>query len=74
MTFCVTEEDVLFTHCIDIDSQSTQTMSKEFSEEDIAVHSTPHDLWLAINDKVYDFTDFAPDHPGGAESELSTAF
>uniref|UniRef100_A0A0D2XFA9 Cytochrome b2 n=1 Tax=Fusarium oxysporum (strain Fo5176) TaxID=660025 RepID=A0A0D2XFA9_FUSOF len=42
-------------------------MSKEFSEEDIAVHSTPHDLWLAINDKVYDFTDFAPDHPGGAE-------
>jgi L-lactate dehydrogenase (cytochrome) len=44
-------------------------MSKEFSEEDIAAHNTPDDLWLAINDNVYDFTEFAPDHPGGAESE-----
>jgi L-lactate dehydrogenase (cytochrome) len=38
------------------------------------VHNTPDDLWLAINDKVYDFTDFAPDHPGGAESESLTPF
>lgn len=49
-------------------------MSREFSEEDIAVHNKPDDLWLAINDNVYDFTDFAPDHPGGVESELSSSF
>ncbi|KAI7767060.1 hypothetical protein ACKAV7_005342 [Fusarium commune] len=45
-------------------------MSKEISEKDIAVHNTPDDLWLAINDEVYDFTDFAPDHPGGAEKVI----
>ncbi|KAF4966005.1 hypothetical protein FSARC_6260 [Fusarium sarcochroum] len=42
-------------------------MSKTFSTEDLAAHKTPDDLWLAINDQVYDFTDFAPNHPGGAD-------
>ncbi|KAF4331838.1 CYB2-L-lactate dehydrogenase (cytochrome b2) [Fusarium beomiforme] len=42
-------------------------MEAKFSEQDVSVHNKPDDLWLVINDKVYDFTEFAPDHPGGAE-------
>ncbi|KAK8116739.1 uncharacterized protein PG998_005020 [Apiospora kogelbergensis] len=28
-------------------------------------HSSPKDCWVAINGKVYDMTNFAPEHPGG---------
>ncbi|KAF9769870.1 hypothetical protein IL306_012641 [Fusarium sp. DS 682] len=42
-------------------------MEDQFSEDDVAAHNTPDNLWLVINDKVYDFTEFASDHPGGAE-------
>ncbi|KAF4445545.1 putative CYB2-L-lactate dehydrogenase (cytochrome b2) [Fusarium austroafricanum] len=42
-------------------------MPKTFSKEDLAAHNTPDDVWLAINDQVYDFTDFAPNHPGGVD-------
>lgn len=44
-------------------------MSKQkISSDNLAGHDKPESAWLAINGNVYDFTDFAPKHPGGAES------
>ncbi|GIZ44416.1 hypothetical protein CKM354_000761400 [Cercospora kikuchii] len=37
------------------------------SAEDISQHNTPHDCWVVIDGKVWDFTDFAPEHPGAPE-------
>lgn len=35
---------------------------------EIAKHATPDDCWVVVNGKVYDLTNFAPNHPGGASS------
>jgi cytochrome b involved in lipid metabolism len=54
-------------------------MSKEFSEEEVAAHSTESDCWLIIgNDsnggaKVYNITPYMNDHPGGPEIMLEFA-
>src|SRR5687768_8657891 len=32
---------------------------------DVSKHATETDCWMAIENKVYDFTNFIPDHPGG---------
>lgn len=39
--------------------------SGQVSPEEVARHNTSSDLWLVINGKVYDFTDYLPLHPGG---------
>ncbi|PMD66864.1 cytochrome b5, partial [Hyaloscypha bicolor E] len=36
-----------------------------YTEEEVATHSTPEDLWVLVNGKVYDFTQFHHRHPGG---------
>ncbi len=40
-------------------------LGRRFREEEIAQHNNPDDLWLIINGKVYDFTEYLPLHPGG---------
>lgn len=35
------------------------------SKEEVAAHCKQEDLWLIINGKVYDFTEYLPLHPGG---------
>ena len=46
----------------------------EFSDliptEKILEHSTPEDCWIVIEDQVWDVTQFAPEHPGGANRKL----
>jgi len=45
-------------------------MSKELakiSPEEVAKHNTPDDLWLMIDNRVYDVTKFQKLHPGGAQ-------
>jgi fatty acid desaturase len=37
-----------------------------FTWAEISKHSSPSDCWLVIRDRVYDVTEFAPTHPGGA--------
>lgn len=35
---------------------------------EIRKHSTAQDAWLVIDGVVWDFTQFAPEHPGGPQS------
>ncbi|CAO3621893.1 unnamed protein product [Mucor hiemalis] len=40
-------------------------MSKIYALEEISKHNNEKSLWVIFNDKVYDVTEFAQDHPGG---------
>ncbi|KAI8973625.1 hypothetical protein BDF20DRAFT_995405 [Mycotypha africana] len=40
-------------------------MSKVFTLEEVEKHNTLDSLWVIFNDRVYDVTEFAQDHPGG---------
>jgi len=40
---------------------------KVVTNEELAKHNKPGDLWLAVNGDVYDVSKFAPLHPGGAK-------
>lgn len=33
---------------------------------EISSHNTPEDLWIIVDNTVYDLTDFASEHPGGS--------
>jgi L-lactate dehydrogenase (cytochrome) len=37
------------------------------SVEEIQKHSSAKDCWIVVDDVVWDITDFAPNHPGGAD-------
>ncbi|GAA6060003.1 hypothetical protein JCM10212_001161 [Sporobolomyces blumeae] len=41
--------------------------------QDVAKHNSADDLWMVIDGKVYDLTDFAPNHPGGTRILLKYA-
>lgn len=38
---------------------------RSISVDEFVKHNSQNDCWIAINGKVYDFTDFIPNHPGG---------
>ncbi|OBT61227.1 hypothetical protein VE03_08701 [Pseudogymnoascus sp. 23342-1-I1] len=40
-------------------------MSKVFSQSDVAAHSKSDDIWIIINNDVFDVTKFQDTHPGG---------
>ncbi|KAH8387843.1 hypothetical protein KR093_009869 [Drosophila rubida] len=46
-------------------------MSKEISLATVKKHNTPGDLWIVIDNKVYDVTKFLHEHPGGEETLLT---
>ncbi|KAJ3007256.1 hypothetical protein NUW54_g3616 [Trametes sanguinea] len=50
------------------------TMSKRiriFTEEDVSKHASSSSCWVTRNGKVYDVTQFLPDHPGGEDYILN---
>ena len=47
-------------------------MSKTFSKDDVASHKTPQDLYIIVDDDVYDMTTFQSEHPGGQKSTYNS--
>jgi len=41
----------------------------KISVSEIQKHNNADDCWIVVNGKVYDFTKFAPNHPGGSQSK-----
>jgi cytochrome b involved in lipid metabolism len=39
-------------------------MSKTFSAADVASHNKPENLYIIVDEDVYDLTSFADEHPG----------
>jgi len=49
-------------------SKVTSSKNKPISMEELKSHNTSEDCWVAIHGIVYDLTDFADEHPAGAQS------
>jgi hypothetical protein len=47
-------------------------MSQRFSVADVAAHKTPSDLYIIVDEDVYDLTNFQEEHPGGKKSAFTT--
>ncbi|KAH9839746.1 cytochrome b5-like heme/steroid binding domain-containing protein [Rhodofomes roseus] len=43
------------------------------SPKDVAAHNTKGSVWVIIEKKVYDVTDFVPEHPGGPRMIMNFA-
>jgi len=43
-------------------------MSQRFSAADVASHKTASDLYIIVDEDVYDLTKFQDEHPGGKKS------
>ena len=39
-------------------------MAKVLTKEEVATHKKPDDLWIVVDDDVYNLTDFQTEHPG----------
>jgi L-lactate dehydrogenase (cytochrome) len=42
-------------------------MMSQISTSELSKHNKPQDAWILIEKTVWDVTDFAEQHPGGAE-------
>ena len=43
--------------------------TKIIQASEVVQHHSVSDIWIVVDGKVYDMTRFAPEHPGGADSE-----
>ncbi len=43
-------------------------MSKTFTKDDVAAHKSKDDLYIIVDEDVYDLTIFQNEHPGGQKS------
>jgi len=43
-------------------------MSQRFSAADVAAHKSANDLYIIVDEDVYDLTKFQEEHPGGKKS------
>lgn len=46
----------------------TKTNGKKFTYAEVKKHNKEDDVWIIVNDKVYDCTEYLELHPGGIES------
>jgi len=49
-------------------------MSQRFSTTDVASHNKADNLWLVIDEDIYDVTKFQDEHPGGKKSGFELRF
>lgn len=49
-------------------------MSQRFSKDDVAAHKKPDDLWIIVDEDVYDLTNFQEEHPGKHTDSLETDY
>lgn len=49
------------------------TQGPLYTPDDVSAHNTKDDLWVVLNGKVYDLTEFLPNHPGGQRIILKYA-
>lgn len=52
-------------------STTTQVSGKAYSLAMVAQHKNAASCWTAIDGKVYDLTNWIPQHPGGAQNILA---
>lgn len=45
-------------------------MSKVFSQSDVAAHKKLDDLWIIVDEDIYDLTKFQTEHPGKPKLHL----
>lgn len=48
-------------------------MAPVIPASEVSKHNTPSNLWIVVEDTIYDLTDFAPSHPGGQDILLRYA-
>ncbi len=39
-------------------------MAKTFNKSEVASHNTPDNIWIVVDEDVYDLSKFQDDHPG----------
>ena len=72
-TLLVDSLAVLPTYSAPLHLPPPSAMSQTFSAADVGAHKTKDDLWIIVDEDVYDLTKFQTDHPG-ASCLLSTSF
>lgn len=50
-----------------VERGGTSRSSTNITMAEVRKHNLEDDLWFIVKDKVYDSTDYLPDHPGGPE-------
>lgn len=60
------------THFVDGSDDRFRTMGK-LTYDEVAKHSSPNDCWIILYGKVYDLTEFIPEHPGGPQIIVKNA-
>lgn len=61
------DEEKTAPEAINIDTPHLYTL------KDVSTHNSPADMWLVIDNDIYDVTQFRNEHPGGAKS-MSTQY
>lgn len=49
------------------DGGSSSSMSKNITMAEVRKHNVEEDVWITVNNKVYDCTEYLPTHPGGPD-------